>query len=350
LTESRRKKTPTVADRSPLPAWSGLVGTASLITRWQELVQTSQLPPVLLLDGRAGLGKRALLAALAALHVCESANACGICEPCLWLLAGRHPEVLWIQPAPGQSLLLQQAAELQEHLALSPGPGARFRIAVVVDCDRFSVQAANRLLKTLEEPPLRARIFLSTSSPGRLLDTVLSRCVRWRVAPPTPAESLDLLERRYRAAGRAAPPMAALQELLKRAGLAPGLALRLAGFVDEGDQRPAGAGGAAEEAVPGLSELQEACTAAEVLRAAEIVSREAGLPLASILEEWEIAQNRSYWQVLATATTSPGSQAPGSIARRRHLLRQAKQLVLGARISLNAQLTAEALGLQGTGL
>src|SRR5690606_29558793 len=115
---------------------------------WRRLVAEDRLPPVLLITGREGLGKRLLLAALAAMHVCETGVACGACAPCRLLQAGTHPELLWLESETGK-LMIEDASALQEHVALSAARDVRARLAVMVDADQMTTQAANRLLKTL---------------------------------------------------------------------------------------------------------------------------------------------------------------------------------------------------------
>jgi hypothetical protein len=249
-----------------------------------------------------------------------------------------------LAPAGGR-LLLESASALADHLALNPSPGSPCRLAVIVDADALSVQAANRLLKTLEEPPARARVLLSTSRPAAMLETILSRCVRWRLPPPPPAATAGLVAARLAAAGRPALSAGAMEELLRRAALAPGAALRLAGLGGEGEQ-------------PALdfALLHGARTPAAVVHAAEQLGREAGRDVASLLAAWEVDLNRRYRRVIAAraAGTSRDSGDIGidvdrdldaaTLAGRRDLLSRAKRLAVGGQVPLNGQLALEALG------
>lgn len=226
-----------VLDATPrqLPDWRGLLGHQAATDSWRTLAARDRLPQVMLLVGRSGVGKRALLAMHAALSLCrrraEGAGACGVCGECRAVLQGSHPEVLWIEPDPETGkILIETAADLQDFLSLEPGsrggrPGTR--LALVADCDRMSTQAANRLLKTLEEPAARVRIVMTTSRPRAVLETVRSRCVAWRLTPRVEA-TLPWLAERLQSRGLETPDEASLRAWLKRAGLAPGEALRLA--------------------------------------------------------------------------------------------------------------------------
>jgi DNA polymerase-3 subunit gamma/tau len=246
----------------------------------------------MLLTSRDGDGAAELLAALSAVHVCTRGSACGTCEPCTWLAAGQHPEVLWL--GGGERVLVEDAATLQEHLELSPTPPSRWRIAAIPDVDRMSVQAANRLLKLLEEPPPQAKILLSTKRPGALLETVLSRCVRWRLKPAAEARACGTEE----------------------ATEFPGLAALLA---------------------------TDAGAVAKILDEAEKLGRGAGLSLPELLAGLEHELNRSYFELARTTQGAPaGAQAR---ARRRELIRQARQLAQGGSVPLNAQMALEAVAL-----
>ncbi len=323
-----RARTLAAPPRTPgLPPWQHLVGFAAELAAWQELTQSRRLPPVLLLTGRAGLGKRALLAALTALQFCDHGNACGSCSSCQWVLAGEHPEVFWRDGRSSDGkLLIADAAALQEHLSLSPGHGAPVRVAVLADADQLSVQAANRLLKTLEEPPPRARIFLSTSRADAMLPTVLSRCVRWRLSPPPIAASIAWLTSAYTAAGQEVPALEVMTALLKQSGLAPGAAWQQAGL----SSTPAPQLAAGVVAV-----LRSASLEVALQRAADL-SRSSGLSLAELLTAWEMGLNEAY---------HGGMPAPdvALLTRRRAVLRRAKELVHGHRVALNAQLACESL-------
>ena len=230
------------------------------------------------------------------------------------------------------ALLKEAGAALQEHLALSPAPPARFRVAVVADADELSVQAANRLLKTLEEPPPRARILLSTSREGAMLPTVLSRCVRWRVAPPDPA-----------------------------AGVGPGWR---SGSPPPGRRRRPRRSSPACSGAPG-SRRGRPCASPGWKRVDR--GRDLAPPLAARSPAAQVAAaeraRAAGWGAAARAAGAAGDgaesmlpeawrrRAPSPCAaqlrERRELLRQARAATRGGNVPLNAQLAFEALAFAG---
>ncbi|HTV64312.1 MAG TPA: hypothetical protein VMD98_01845 [Bryocella sp.] len=105
-----------------------------------------------------------------------------------------HPDVLIIPPDPPQMLVkVDQVRHVIHEIYLRPMEG-RERVYIFSDAD-FMKEAANALLKILEEPPEFATIFLLTDNPSALLPTIRSRCMHLRLAPVTPAEVEDYLSR-----------------------------------------------------------------------------------------------------------------------------------------------------------
>lgn len=311
-----------------LPLWDDLIGMDDVLVRWRQLVAAERLPTVILLTGRDGIGKRALLSALAAMHVCETGVACGTCRPCLWHLSGAHPEVLWVQGDDGK-ILLEQTRALQDHLSLSATSDVKARVAIMVDVDQMSLQAANSLLKTLEEPPPRTRILMSTSRPQALPDTVLSRCVRWRISPPEEATSRAWLSAKL-AEKNVVTTDVMLAKLLKAAGLAPGRALRLGlgeGFAD-------------------MPSLFGAPTIGAALRIAEVWARESGLSAGALLVEAEMGLNQYYADGAGEAAARPALNVD-QVRQIRAAFIAAKELALRGKVPLNGQLVMERLATAG---
>ncbi len=120
---------------------------------------------------------------------------CGECVSCRRVAEGRHPDVASVRPIEdSQQIRIEQIRELCADLALTSHEGG-FKVAVIDPADTLNRFAANALLKTLEEPPPRTLIVLLAAQPSRLPATLISRCQRVRVRPPTRAESLGWLER-----------------------------------------------------------------------------------------------------------------------------------------------------------
>jgi DNA polymerase-3 subunit delta' len=131
-----------------------------------------------LLCGPEGVGKRLLASAFARVFLCVAGGAdpCGVCPTCTLPAAAPHPDLLEVGPEERRKTIsIEQVRELCAWIGLSPAWGRR-KAAIVDPADAMTPEAANALLKTLEEPPPGRVILLVASRPASLPATVLSRC------------------------------------------------------------------------------------------------------------------------------------------------------------------------------
>ncbi|MBX5437302.1 MAG: hypothetical protein IRZ33_08795, partial [Alicyclobacillaceae bacterium] len=120
---------------------------------------------------------------LAQMLVCTgSAKPCGECQDCQRFAAGVHPDV-HVFRAEGSSLRVSAVEELQEVIRLRPHKGRT--VYVLAGIDRATPVAANRLLKTLEEPSGETVAILTADSTSRVLSTIVSRCFEYRLTGPS---------------------------------------------------------------------------------------------------------------------------------------------------------------------
>ncbi len=159
-------------------------------TLWQGLmrrVAQQRLPHAILFNGAPGIGKRHLASALAHSLLCESrledGTACGQCRSCLLLAAGSHPDYLLVEPEEeGKGIGIDKVRGLGEFQSLSSQYN-HGRVIQLQPADALNINAANALLKTLEEPSGRTTLLLSTSRPMSLLATIRSRCQQITLSP-----------------------------------------------------------------------------------------------------------------------------------------------------------------------
>jgi DNA polymerase-3 subunit delta' len=234
-----------------------LIGHRTTRERLAQAVRIGRLPQVLLLSGPAGVGKQRLGLWLAQLILCDqrAAEPCGSCRPCRLVAGLSHPDVHWLVPiprpkAPDTDKQVEEAAQalaqvmeerraeplyqpsdgmathslasvrlLQRRAALTSVEGGP-RIFIVGEADRLiaqesSQEAANALLKLLEEPPVGAVFILTTVEPRRLLPTMRSRAVCLRLGRLADAEIKGFLRDHLR-------PAPSTKELDQRVALAEG--------------------------------------------------------------------------------------------------------------------------------
>ncbi len=186
-----------------------------------------RLPHALLLTGAQGVGKVAFAEALAAGLLCtqaEGTQACGQCQNCALVAAGTHPDKsvvsFAVNPKDGKvarELKVDQVRGIAESLTLTAQFGG-YKVALVYPAERMNQNAANSLLKTLEEPSEQTLLILVSDFPSRLLPTIRSRCQELRFGLPGRAEARQWLAEQL--------PALDPEPLLAMAGGSPLLALR----------------------------------------------------------------------------------------------------------------------------
>ena len=109
-------------------------------------------------------------------------DCCDVCPSCRKIDQGQHADIRWVRPeSKSRVITIDQMRDLMQTIFLKPTE-AEYKVAVIVGADRLNPQAANAFLKTLEEPPPRSILILLTTEPGRILETILSRCLRLNFA------------------------------------------------------------------------------------------------------------------------------------------------------------------------
>ncbi len=192
-----------------------------------------RLPHALLLHGQPGLGKLAFALRLCRTLLCwqpvvtndEGLTACGQCKSCRLFAAGTHPDWLRLTPEEeSKPITVDQVRAVIELLAMRPHTAGR-QAVLLAPAEAMNVNAANSLLKVLEEPTTESYFVLVSHQPSRLLATVRSRCQNIAFKPPTPPEALAWLMK------EAVAPESEATRLLALAGGSPLTAMQ---YVREG--------------------------------------------------------------------------------------------------------------------
>jgi DNA polymerase III subunit delta' len=161
--------------KAPL-AFDSFVGNQRVVEILRRAVDQERLPHALIFAGPAGVGKRTLALLLAQHLNClqpAGGSACNVCMSCRKIINATHPDVRVIEPD-GAFIKIDRLRELIDEVAYQPFEG-RYRVAILDGADQMRVEAANCLLKTLEEPPSRSILILLTAKPYLLLRTIRSR-------------------------------------------------------------------------------------------------------------------------------------------------------------------------------
>lgn len=154
-----------------------IVGQEQVVRTLQNALLQERVGHAYLFTGPEGVGKRTTAWALARALLCtdrKGADACGQCASCRQVEHGNHPDLYLIHPE-GLSIKIEQVREMQRQVNYHAYQGRR-KVVVIEPAAAMTAEAANCLLKTLEEPPEGTFFLLSTVAPQDLPTTIWSRC------------------------------------------------------------------------------------------------------------------------------------------------------------------------------
>ena len=181
--EQSAEAVPVAVAERPIVPFGRIVGQGGALGLLQSYLRRTGLPPALLLVGSEGIGKATVARTFAAALFCadptpvdDLIEPCGVCPSCRKVVRATHADLIWIAPEEeAREIKIDAVRAMQERIVFRPVEAPK--IVVVIDpADALNLSAANRLLKTLEEPPPYLLFLLIASRPDALPDTVRSRC------------------------------------------------------------------------------------------------------------------------------------------------------------------------------
>lgn len=217
-------------------SFSNVIGHQQQIEALRHAIAAGRLPNAYLFVGPPNVGKTMVAYELAKAANCErlpdspspsEVDACGECHNCVRIAQENHPDLEMLRPAvriqvsppdvddgeadqpaardvkrdifvelPDAVIDTERVGELMRHSSARPALGRR-KIGIICSAEQMNATAANRLLKTLEEPPPNTTFVLTTANPSRLLDTIVSRCQTVKFHPLANTELREALRERY---------------------------------------------------------------------------------------------------------------------------------------------------------
>jgi DNA polymerase-3 subunit delta' len=174
-----------------------IIGHKQEITHLQQAIDSGKVSHAYIFSGDKGTGKNHLAEAFAQTLQCTSdgERPCGVCHSCHQAESGNHPDIIHVTHEKPASIGVEDVREqLVGDVQIRPYNG-KYKIYIIPDAEKMTVQAQNAILKTIEEPPSYAVILLLTTNSETLLDTIRSRCVTLNLKPvPDELVKLYLME------------------------------------------------------------------------------------------------------------------------------------------------------------
>jgi DNA polymerase-3 subunit gamma/tau len=181
-----------------------------------NVLSRKTLPHAFLFAGPRGGGKTSAARILAKVINCQkktpkSIEPCNKCDACLGITSGSFLDLIEIDGASNRGI--DEIRQLRERIKLAPTFG-KYKVYVIDEVHMLTTEAFNALLKTLEEPPTHAIFVLCTTQPGKLPETIISRCLRLNFRKGTIPEVVGSLVRVTRGEGLKVPKNV-LEEIAK---------------------------------------------------------------------------------------------------------------------------------------
>ena len=162
-----------------ITSFQEILGNEMIKEHFLKAIESHRISHAYILTGEEGTGRKSIANAFAMTLLCEKGGTepCMVCHSCKQALSGNHPDLIYVTHEKPASIGVDDIREqINDTIQIRPY-SSYYKIYIVDEAEKMTVQAQNALLKTLEEPPAYAVIILLTNNKDRLLDTILSRCV-----------------------------------------------------------------------------------------------------------------------------------------------------------------------------
>ena len=168
-----------------MAGFDSVVGNRQIKEHFEKAIQLNKISHGYILNGEDGMGKMELAKAFAQMVQCEGTGEkpCMVCHSCKQFLSGNHPDIIYVKhEKPGVIGVDDVRNGINGDIVIKPY-SSPYKIYIVDEAEKMSVQAQNALLKTIEEPPSYAVIMLLTANAKGFLPTILSRCIVLNLKP-----------------------------------------------------------------------------------------------------------------------------------------------------------------------
>lgn len=171
-----------------MAGFADVLGHEQTIAHMKHAIELNKVSHAYLINGEKGLGKKLLAGIFAQTLQCRrhGTEPCMECQSCKQSISLNQPDIIRVaHEKPGTISVEDIRSQLNGDILIKPY-SSPYKIYIVDEAEKLTVQAQNALLKTIEEPPSYAVILLLTTNAGMLLPTILSRCVKLDLKPVSP--------------------------------------------------------------------------------------------------------------------------------------------------------------------
>lgn len=165
--------------------FSEIIGHEDIIQHFKRSIEMGKVSQGYIINGEEGSGKKTLTRAIIKTLECEEGGTepCCKCKSCKQMDTDNQPDVTWVTHDKPNVISVEEIRDqVNKDITIKPY-SSRYKIYVIDDAQLLNANAQNALLKTIEEPPEYAIIFLLTSNIDKILPTIISRCIVLNIKP-----------------------------------------------------------------------------------------------------------------------------------------------------------------------
>ncbi len=178
-----------------MTGFKDIVGQESIISHMKNAIKLNKISHAYIINGEKGMGKKTIAKIFSMTLQCEKGGdePCMQCHSCKQAMSNNHPDIRWITHEKPSTIAIDEVREQINNDILIKPYSSKYKIYIVDEAEKLTVQAQNALLKTIEEPPAYGIIMLLTNNKDSFLQTILSRCVALEMRPVASTDIINYL-------------------------------------------------------------------------------------------------------------------------------------------------------------
>lgn len=178
-----------------MTSFEDIVGQENIISHMKNAIRLNKISHAYIINGEKGMGKKTIAKVFSMTLQCEKGGEkpCMQCHSCKQAMSNNHPDIKWITHEKPSTIAIDDVREqINNDIAIKPYSG-KYKIYIMDEAQKMTIQAQNALLKTIEEPPAYGIIILLTDNKDSFLQTILSRCVALQMKPVSSERIINYL-------------------------------------------------------------------------------------------------------------------------------------------------------------